>query len=96
MKTRVFESKKKKKIMGGINGQLDTAEENIRKLEVTAIGIILNEAEREKTKTNKLNLTELWDSINRSKGPGITALAEREKREQKNVLSNKDNIHQMC
>lgn len=52
MKTRVFESLKKKKVMGGINGQLDTAEENIRKLVVTAIGIILNEAEREREREN--------------------------------------------
>lgn len=56
----------------------------------------MKQSKRERTKTNKLNLTELWDGIHRSNVHRIIVPEEWEKREQKSVSSNKDNIFQMC
>lgn len=83
MKAGVLEIKKK--IMGGINGWLDTAEENLSKLELTVMERILSEAEEEL----KLIISLSCGTLSTGQTYIESVSGKGEKREQRNILRNR-------
>ena len=50
-------------LLNGINGRLDTAEENISEIEGLAIQSIQNKVKRKKSEKKEKSLSDLWDNI---------------------------------